>query len=123
MGPVINPAEDRFLADKAAAIARGLRGVAWEEIEPVWRGAIEARATGDPADAEAFDQEIVAARERFPREVLPFTWRESQSGGIHDQFRPTYESLKYDYATEMESFRKPWLAIYGEEDPAFTRPK
>jgi pimeloyl-ACP methyl ester carboxylesterase len=116
MGPTIGTVEDRLLAEKYAAIGRGLEGVTWEEIEPIWRGMIEAEASGDPAVAGRFDEEIVAARERFPRRVLPFLDRASRQGGIHDRVRPTYASLKYDYVTVMESFGKPWLAIYGEED-------
>jgi len=116
MGPVISMVEDRLLAEKYAAIGRGLNGVEWEDIEPIWRGMIEAEATGDPAVVERFDEEILAARDRFPSRVLPFVNRGAQRGGIHDRLRPTYQSLKYDYVTVMEGFNKPWLAIFGEED-------
>jgi hypothetical protein len=65
---------------------------------------------------EAFDEEIIAARARFPNRVLPFTNRLNLRGEMADRLRPTYLSLKYDYVTVMEGFRKPWLALFGEED-------
>jgi len=116
MGPTISMVEDRLLAEKAGAIGRGLDGVEWEDIEPIWRGMIEAEATGDPEVVRQFDEEIIAARDRFPSRVLPFINRGTQTGGIHDRIRPSYQSLKYDYVSVMESFRKPWLAVYGETD-------
>jgi pimeloyl-ACP methyl ester carboxylesterase len=116
MGPTNSMVEDRLVAEKYANIGRGLNGVAWEDIEPIWRGLMEAEATGDPAVVAKFDEEIVAARERFPSRVLPFTNRANRRGEIADRLRPTYASLKYDYVTVMEGFRKPWLALYGEED-------
>ena len=116
MGPTNSMVEDRLLAEKYAAIGRGLNGVEWEDIEPIWRGMIESEATGDPHEVERFDREILEARKRFPSRVLPLVDRASQRGGIHDRMRPTYASLKYDYVTVMEGFRKPWLAIFGEKD-------
>ncbi len=108
--------DELLLAEKYAVMGRGLNGVAWEDIEPIWRGVLEAEATGDPAVMREFDQKIVAARARFPNRVLPFSDRLNLRGEIADRLRPTYASLKYDYVTDMEGFRKPWLALFGEED-------
>lgn len=117
MGPTISMVEDRFLAESNAARRRGLGGVPWEDVEPLWRGIIEAFGSGNPTRLEEMDRRLLAARETLPRRVVPFTSREMEGGGIYDEFRPTWRSLRYDYVTEMEEFRKPWLAIYGAEDP------
>lgn len=116
MGPTIGMVEDRYLAEENAWKGRNPDREDWAEIGPFWRGLIQAFAQDDPAALREADDRIVAAREKYPRAVLPFTSREMQGGGIHDRFLSTWRSLKYDYVSEMEESGKPWLAVFGGED-------
>jgi len=117
MGPTIDMVEDRYRAEENAWKRRHPDREDWNEIAPLWRGLMEAFAEGTPEALRKADERIVAAREKYPRDVLPFTSRDMHGGGIHDRFLPTWRSLKYDYGTEMETFSKPWLAVFGGEDP------
>jgi len=116
MGPTIDMVEDRYLAEEYAWKSRNPGREDWNEIAPFWRGLMEAFAEGTPEALRRADERIVAAREEYPRNVLPFTSREMQGGGMHDRFLSSWRSLKYDYVTEMETFSKPWLAVFGGED-------
>jgi len=116
MGPLVGAKEDRFYAQINGLKAQGASDSLVAEVEPIWRGIIEAWASDDPADHSRIDGQIRAARERYPRSVLPPTIGEVAGNPAFDEFIPTWASLKYDYVTELDRFEKPLLAIYGGQD-------
>jgi|GEM_PF-1408917 len=87
-----------------------------ETVKPLWIISFEAWASGDPKKHEEADQEISLWRTRYNRLWLPFTKKEMDSIPDFRTVLPTWNSLGYDYLTEMEHFTKPWLAIFGEID-------
>jgi dipeptidyl aminopeptidase/acylaminoacyl peptidase len=117
MGPAISMVEDRYLAETNGVRNRVPGMEDYGGTDAIWRALIEAYASADPHAVSRMDARIERARGRIPRQALPFTSSQAASSGYADQFVPSWSSLKYDYVTEMEAFRKPWLAIFGEEDP------
>lgn len=114
-GPTLPMLEDRLLAQfehlrmvNATPEERAL-------AEPVMREELEAWKSGDPEAHRQVDEKIRELRRTLRRSVLPVTRAEMLDGSF-DHLLPTWNSLHYDYVTEMESFRKPWLAMFGARD-------
>lgn len=85
-------------------------------VRPVWRRSFEAWASNDPREHKKADMEIMEQRKIYPRTYLPFTKSEMDSIPGFAIVLPTWNSLRADYMTEMEHFRKKWLAIFGAVD-------
>jgi dipeptidyl aminopeptidase/acylaminoacyl peptidase len=122
MGPLLGMKEDRFYAQANELRGRGVSGSLIAEVTPIWRGIIDAWASDDADDDARIDQEIRAARGRFPRNVLPPTMEEVAGNPAFDEFIPTWASLRYDYVSELDGFRTPLLAIYGGQDQVVDSP-
>jgi pimeloyl-ACP methyl ester carboxylesterase len=114
-GPTLDMVEDRFLAQLEHLRARNATPEEREAVEPLMREELEAWRSGDPEAHEQVDAKIQRFRQDYRRDILPLTKAEMQ-GGHFDNLLPTWNSLKYDYVTEMERFRKPWLAIFSAND-------
>ena len=115
-GTVVSAQEDRIYAHMGGFRARGIPDSVIAAVEPLWRRSFAAWASDTPADHAKVNAEIAEARGRFPREVLPFPKAEMEAIPDFAAVLPTWRSLGRDYLTEMERFRKPWLAIFGELD-------
>ena len=60
--------------------------------------------------------ELLAARTKFDRALLPITKAEFESSPGSRAALPTWNSLGSEYLGEMRHFTKPWLAMFGEID-------
>jgi len=110
-GPVIDMLEHRLLAQFEHLRTVNATPEERRLAEPVMREELEAWRSGDPEANRRVDRKIVELRRTLRRSVLPATRAEMLSGSF-DHLLPTWNSLHYDFVTEMERFRKPWLAIY-----------
>lgn len=115
-GTVVSAQEDRIYAQMGGLRARGIPDSVITAVEPLWRRSFAAWASDRPADHATVNAEIDEARRRYPRDVLPFTKEEMERIPDFAVVLPTWRSLGRDYMTEMERFRKPWLAIFGDVD-------
>ena len=114
-GPVTDMVEDRILAQFEHLRVVNATPEERRLAEPVMREEVEAWQSGDPEAHRRVDEKILALRKTLRPSVLPATRAEMLSGAF-DHLLPTWNSLHYDFVTEMESFHKPWLAIFGAQD-------
>lgn len=83
---------------------------------PLWRESFGAWASNDPQVHEKVNQKIHKYRESFDRGLIPFPKEEMDTIPEFEDLLPTWNSLQYDYLTEMKHFNKKWLALFGAED-------
>jgi pimeloyl-ACP methyl ester carboxylesterase len=114
-GPTVDMVEDRLYAQHEHLRNRNASAEERAAVEPLMREELEAWRSGDPEAHERVDAKIQLLRREYRRDILPFTKAEME-GSFFEHLLPTWNSLKYDYVTEMESFRKPWLAIFSAQD-------
>jgi pimeloyl-ACP methyl ester carboxylesterase len=116
-GTVVSAIEDRMNAQINGMIDQGIITDSIATlVRPVWRRSFEAWASKDPEEHVKADREIMEQRKIYPRTYLPFTKREMDSLPGFAVVLPTWNSLGADYMTEMEHFKKKWLAIFGAVD-------
>ncbi|MFA6165267.1 MAG: alpha/beta hydrolase [Gemmatimonadaceae bacterium] len=115
-GTVVSAQEDRIYAQMGGLRSRGIPDSVIAAVEPLWRRSFAAWASDKPSDHDRVNAEIAEARGRFPQDVLPFPKADMERIPDFAAVLPTWRSLGRDYMTEMERFRKPWLAIFGEVD-------
>jgi uncharacterized protein len=88
-----------------------------EQVMPLWRRHHAAWTRADTTALEALAAEIKAARARFDPALLPTPYDEVFADSSLAFFWPTLRSASRDYLAELKTMRKPWLSIYGEDDP------
>lgn len=116
-GTMVNAIDDRLYAQLNGMIDAGIITDSIADIaRPLWQKSFEAWASHDPAKHALVDNEIEEQRKILPREAIPFKKTEMDSIDGFGIILPTWNSLGSDYMTEMEHFRKKWLAIFGAED-------
>jgi pimeloyl-ACP methyl ester carboxylesterase len=115
-GTVVSMEEDRIYAQMGAYKTRGYSDSLINIITPLWKRSFEAWASNNTAEHEKVNKEIFEWRKKYDREILPFTKEEMDSIPEFRAVLPTWYSMPNDYLTELEHFRKKWLAIFGEVD-------
>ncbi len=116
-GTVVTGIEDRLNAQLNGMIDSGvLNDTLLPVIKPLWEKSFRAWASHDPAEHQKVDLMIDQWREHYNRQLLPYKNREMDSIPAFSLILPTWNSIGFDYLTELESFTKPWLSIFGEVD-------
>jgi hypothetical protein len=116
-GTVVSPIEDRLNAQLNGMIDQGvLNDSLLPLVRPLWEKSFRAWASNDPDEHSMVDSEIRDWRKKFDQRILPFTKTEMDTIPGFEVILPTWNSLGFDYMSEMEHFKKPWLAIFGEVD-------
>lgn len=116
-GTVVSAVEDRLYAQLNGMVDQGVISEALAaKVSPLWEKSFLAWASGDSAKHNAVNREITEWRRSYERGVLPFTQQEMNSIPEFSTVLPTWNSLGDDYMTELGSFDKKWLAIFGETD-------
>jgi len=116
-GTVVTAIDDRLNAQLNGMVEGGILNDSMKEIvRPLWEKSFKAWASHNPAEHEKVNLEIYEWRKKFNSDILPFTKHEMDSIPEFRVLLPTWNSLGFDYMSEMTSFSKKWLAIFGEED-------
>lgn len=116
-GTVVSAIDDRLYAQINGMIDGGvLNDSIADLVRPLWKESFQAWASNDPSVHARVDKKIGEWRKSFDRRYLPFTKKEMDSIPAFSAILPTWRSLGYDYMSEMEHFKKKWLAIFGEID-------
>ena len=116
-GTVVSAIDDRLHAQINGMVDSGIMNDSIaEQVRPLWEKSFRAWASNDPAEHARVDKEIIEWRKSFDKKYLPATKSEMDSIPAFKTIIPTWKSLGKDYMTEMEHFRKKWLAIFGEID-------
>jgi len=116
-GTMVSAIDDRLYAQLNGMVDGGvITDSIADMVRPLWRKSFEAWASHDPAKHALLDYEIEEQRKLFGRGAIPFKKAEMDSLQNFMVILPTWNSLGSDYLTEMQHFRKKWLAIFGAED-------
>ncbi|MFA6127255.1 MAG: alpha/beta hydrolase [Bacteroidales bacterium] len=116
-GTVVTGVEDRLNAQLNGMVdGRTLSDSLLPIIKPLWESSFKAWASHDRAEHQKVDLMIDQWRENYNRQLLPYKKREMDSIPAFSRVLPTWNSIGFDYLTELKTFTKPWLAIYGEVD-------
>lgn len=116
-GSVVSNVDDRLYAQlNGMADAGILDETTMAEVKPLWERSFRAWETMRVSDHEKVNREISEWRKKYNRRMLPFTNLEMESIPEFSGILPTWRSIQYDYLTELGSFTKNWLAIFGEAD-------
>jgi len=116
-GTVVTAVEDRLYAQLNGMKDGGLLTDSMlAEVKPLWEKSFLAWASNDPLEHEKVNNEIEEWRKNYQRQLLPFTKQEMESIPEFRVVLPTWNSLSNDYLTELSTFNKKWLAIFGDAD-------
>ena len=115
-GTMVSMIDDRLNAQTGALRNHGYSDSLVQLARPLWRESFGAWASNDPQVHEKVNQKINKYRESFDRGLIPFTKEEMDTIPEFEDLLPTWNSLQYDYLTEMQQFNKKWLALFGAED-------
>lgn len=116
-GTVVSAIDDRLNAQLNGMVDGGILTDSMAVVvRPLWEKSFKAWASNDPAEHEKVNAEIAQWRSKYDRDILPFTKQEMDSIPDFKVVLPTWNSLGFDYLSEMARFNKKWLAIFGEAD-------
>jgi pimeloyl-ACP methyl ester carboxylesterase len=116
-GTVVSAIDDRLNAQLNSYLDNGsLNDSLYARVKPLWERSFMAWASNDPNKHEMVNKEIADWRKIFDRRILPYTKQEMESIPSFSDVLPTWNSLQYDYLSELKYFNKKWLAIFGEVD-------
>jgi pimeloyl-ACP methyl ester carboxylesterase len=116
-GTVVTAVEDRLYAQLNGMKDGGLLTDSMlAKVRPLWEKSFLAWASNDPLEHEKVNREIEEWRKNYQRQFLPFTKQEMESIPDFRVVLPTWNSLANDYLTELSTFNKKWLAIFGDAD-------
>jgi pimeloyl-ACP methyl ester carboxylesterase len=116
-GTVVSAIDDRLNAQLNSYLDNGsLNDSLYSIVKPLWERSFKAWAGNDPKKHEMVNKEIADWRKKFDRRILPYTKQEMESIPAFSNVLPTWNSLQYDYLSELKYFNKKWLAIFGEVD-------
>ncbi|MBU1014728.1 MAG: prolyl oligopeptidase family serine peptidase [Bacteroidetes bacterium] len=88
----------------------------YAKVKPLWERSFMAWASNDSKKHEMVNMEIAEWRKKFDKRILPYTKQEMDSIPEFRAVLPTWNSLQYDYLSELKYFNKKWLAVFGEVD-------
>lgn len=116
-GTVVNGIEDRLNAQLNGMMDGGiLNDSLLPVVKPLWEKSFNAWASHDVKEHLKVDREIFEWRKKIDQRLLPFTKSEMDTIPAFRVLLPTWNSMGFDYLSELAAFRKPWLAIFGEVD-------
>jgi pimeloyl-ACP methyl ester carboxylesterase len=116
-GTVVSAIDDRLNAQLNNYLDNGsLNDSLYARVKPLWERSFMAWASNDPKKHEMVNKEIAEWRKIFNKNILPYTKQEMESIPSFSDVLPTWNSLQYDYLSELKYFNKKWLAIFGEVD-------
>lgn len=115
-GTVVGAVDDRINAQKGWLTSLNLPDSAFNEALDLHSRSIRAWASGNREEHEKVNKEIVSLRKKYDASILPFTKEEMDTIPAFAVVLPTWYSLSRDYMSELKTFRKKWLAIFGQED-------
>ena len=115
-GTVVSMEEDRIYAQMGSYKTGGMSDSLIKAITPLWKKSFAAWASNDPSGHIKVNKEIMDARKRYDKDILPFTDEEMENIPDFRSVLPTWKSMPNDYLTELKHFNKKWLAIFGEVD-------
>ncbi|MFC2117612.1 serine aminopeptidase domain-containing protein [Bacteroidota bacterium] len=116
VGPMLDMIEDRLYAQMNALRGRGVSDSVIEEIKPLWKQSFLAWGSQDTDEHKKVNKQIDKYRENYERGIIPYKKNEMDTIPAFIPISSTWNSLGYDYMTELKQFKKKWLAIYGEDD-------
>ncbi|MBU3928903.1 MAG: prolyl oligopeptidase family serine peptidase [Bacteroidetes bacterium] len=115
-GTVVSSIDDRIYAQKGWLKSLNLPDSTFFEVFDLHEKSIRAWAINDTKEHEKVNAEIIEMRKKYDEQILPYTKEEMESIPEFAFVLSTWNSLQYDYLTEMVNFNKKWLAIFGKED-------
>jgi len=115
-GTAVSAIEDRINAQKGWLKSLNLPDSVYTKVLELHEKSIRAWASNSNEEHDKINKEIFRMRKKFDREILPFTKNEMDSIPAFRVVLPTWNSLSFDYLSELEHFNKKWLAIFGELD-------
>ncbi len=115
-GPIGTIEENWNYNMKNALKIRGNQDSTIDAVMPYWLRHHAAWANNDTLEFNALAKEIIKLREKYDPFIIPSTYEEIMTDSNLFMFRPGFNSISRDYLSELKSFRKKWLCIYGEVD-------
>ncbi|MCX6225209.1 MAG: MBL fold metallo-hydrolase [Bacteroidia bacterium] len=116
-GTVVSGVDDRLNAQLNGMLDRqALNDSLLKLVKPLWIRSFQAWASHDPEEHQKVDTMISDWRKKYDRNLLPFMKSEMETIPGFSEVLPTWNSMGFDYLTELTKFTKPWLAIFGEVD-------
>jgi pimeloyl-ACP methyl ester carboxylesterase len=116
-GTVVSGIDDRLNAQLNGMVdGHVLNDSTLELVRPLWISSFQAWASRDPEEHKKADSLIAEWRRHYDRRILPYMKSEMETIPEFSVVLPTWNSIGFDYLTELSRFTKPWLAIFGEAD-------
>jgi pimeloyl-ACP methyl ester carboxylesterase len=115
-GTVVSAIDDRLYAQMGYYKNSGTSDSLIQVIMPLWSQSFEAWASNDPLKHTIMNNQIDEFRKSYKRDLLPFKKEEMDTIQEFNVVLPTWNSLQYDYLSELKTFNKKWLAIFGDVD-------
>jgi pimeloyl-ACP methyl ester carboxylesterase/L-ascorbate metabolism protein UlaG (beta-lactamase superfamily) len=116
-GTVVSGVEDRLNAQLNGMLDRQvLNDSLLTLVKPLWTRSFLAWASHDPEELRKVDTLISEWRKNYDSRLLPFMKSEMETMPEFSVALPTWNSMGFDYLTELSKFKKPWIAIFGEVD-------
>jgi L-ascorbate metabolism protein UlaG (beta-lactamase superfamily) len=116
-GTVVSGVDDRLNAQLNGMLdSQVLNDSLLKLVKPLWIRSFQAWASHDPEEHKKVDTMISDWRKKYDHNLLPFMKSEMETMPGFSAVLPTWNSMGFDYLTELSKFKKPWLAIFGEVD-------
>ena len=116
-GTVVTGIEDRLNAQLNGMVDGGvLSDSLLPVVKPLWETSFKAWASHDPKEHQKVNAQITEWRKKYDRNILPYMKSEMETIPEFSRVLSTWNSMGFDYLTELTTFTKPWLAIFGEVD-------
>lgn len=116
-GTVVSGVEDRLNAQLNGMLdSQIINDSMLKLVKPLWIRSFQAWASHDPKEHQKVDTLISEWRKKYDRRVLPFMKSEMETMPEFRRVLPTWNSMGFDYLSELAKFTKPWLAVFGEVD-------
>lgn len=116
-GPIVAQEEAGNFNINYALRSRGYADSLVDQVLPLWKKHHAAWAHADTAVLQAVAMEINDMRKRYDTFLLPTPYNEVFSDSNLVFLWPQFRSASRDYLVEMETMKKKYLCIYGENDP------
>ncbi|MHC1705105.1 MAG: alpha/beta hydrolase family protein [Tenuifilaceae bacterium] len=115
-GTVVSAIDDRINAQKGWLQSLNLPDSVYADVLELHEKSIKAWASNSSEEHIKVNQEIFRMRKKYDKEILPYSKNEMDSILEFRVVLPTWNSLSFDYQSELKHFNKRWLAIFGEVD-------
>jgi uncharacterized protein len=113
---VVSSVDDRIYAQKGWLESLNLPDSVFYELFELHKKTILAWKDNNKQSRNKIDEEITIIRKKYNSGFSPFTFYEFNNNPQLERALPTWNSIQFDYLSELEFFNKKWLAIFGNED-------